>query len=342
MRRQILLALAALVLLCSLAFASGQKAGEAGAEEAKQYNLKLALVGNAEQTATKALFRFKEEVETSTDGQVTVEVHHSGSLFKRDQIVPAIMRDNLEMGMASAPTLAEFVPYLSMFSAGYLFNDYDHMAKVLQGQMGKDLFDRTAADSGVRPLMALYLGARQINLRDIGVEVRTPEDLKGVKLRMPGSPAWLFLGRALGANPTPLAFGELYMALKTGTVDGQDNPLPSIKTAKFYEVTSHISLTNHYISTVWPCISEKLWKEMGPDLQQKLMAAMENAREYNDQSNLDAEAELVSFFKAEGLSVIEPDIRAFSSHVREAYLGNEDMIKDWDMDLYNRIVEMGQ
>jgi tripartite ATP-independent transporter DctP family solute receptor len=331
-----------LVLIAASAFAGGQTETPEAEKVEKTYNLRFAAVGNAEQTATKALYVFKDEIQKSTNGQISVEVHHSGSLFKRDQIIPAIMRGNLEMGMASAPTMAEFVPYLSMFSAGYLFNDYEHMAKVLQGEMGQELFDRVAADSGVRPLAAMYLGAREINLRDIGIEVRTPADLKGVKLRMPGSPAWLFLGEALGANPTPLAFGELYMALKTGTVDGQDNPLPNTKQAKFYEVTSTISLTNHYISTIWPCISEKIWQDMGPELQKKIMDAIEAATKFNDEANLKDEAELVDFFRAEGLTVIKPDIKAFSTHVRNAYLNNKDMIKDWDMDLYNEIVGMGE
>jgi tripartite ATP-independent transporter DctP family solute receptor len=340
MKKQLIGLVIMMLLLSLAAFGSGKE--EAGAKVEKTFNLKLAAVGRPQQTATQALMVFKEEIEKSTDGQITVDVHHSGSLFKRNQIIPAIMRDNLEMGVASAPTMAEFVPYLSMFSAGYLFKDFDHMAKVLHGKMGEELFDRVAKDSGVRPLSALYLGARQINLRDIGVEVRTPADLKGVKLRMPGSPAWLFLGTALGANPTPLAFGELYMALKTGTVDGQDNPLPNTKQAKFHEVTKTISLTNHYISTIWPCISEKIWKEMGSDLQKKMMEAMEKARKFNDESNLKDEKELVSFFKEQGMTVIEPDIAAFSSHVREAYLNNKEMIADWDMDLYNKIVEMGE
>ena len=103
-------------------------------------------------------------------------------------------------------------------------------------------------------LSPIYLGTRQVNLREQR-NVKTPADLKGVKLRMPGSKEWLFLGEALGATATPLAFGEVYMALKTGTIDGQDNPLPTVRAAKFYEVTKQLVLTNHLVDGIFIAIS---------------------------------------------------------------------------------------
>jgi tripartite ATP-independent transporter DctP family solute receptor len=308
-------------------------------EPSKTFNLKFSTQSVPNDAHTEALKVFKEEIEKSTEGQIQVEIHHSGSLYNQDNELQALRRGNLEMAYTSPPWLSELVPSVSMFTAGYIFKDYEHMTKVYNGEIGEEIFDKIATETGVRPLGAFYLGARQINLRT-DKEVHTPEDLEGVNLRMPNSPTWLFLGEALGANPTPIAFTELYMALSTGTVDGQDNPLPTVKNAKFYEVTKSISLTNHVIDTVWPTINEEVWQEMGPELQQKVYDAVAKAREACDNQTIQAESELVEFFKSEGLKVIKPDVEAFSKTVQEAYMSNEELTSDWDMDLYNRVQEM--
>lgn len=316
-------------------------AKEAPADSGKTFNLKFSTASVPNDAHTKALEVLKEEIEKSTEGRVKVEIHHSSSLYNQDNERQALMRGNLEMAYTSAPWMAEFVPSLNMFTAGYMFKDYDHMTKVLNGEIGKQVFEEVVEKTGVRPLGAFYLGSREINLRE-NKEVKTPEDLKGVKLRMPNTPSWLFLGEALGANPTPLAFSELYMALSTGAVDGQDNPLPTVQNAKFYEVTKSISLTHHIIDSTWPTINEEVWQEMGPELQEKMYAAVEKAREFTDQTNLKAEAELVEFMKQQGLTVTEPDREAFSTQVLNKYLENKEITKDWNMDLYQQVQDMAK
>lgn len=204
------------------------------------------------------------------------------------------------------------------------------------------MFDDVAAATGIRPLGAFYLGSRQLNYKDIGRDIMKPEDLKGVKLRMPNTPSWLFLGKSLGGNPTPVAFSELYMALSSGTVDAQDNPLPTVSNAKFYEVANNISLTGHVVDSVWPTINESVWKEMGADLQNKMLAAVEKAKQICDQTNLDAEAKLVDFFKAKGIKVVTPDVNAFMTHVQKQYLEDEEMVSKWDMDLYKKVQDMAK
>ncbi len=333
-----------IMVICLIVFAAGAAAAAAAeeapaAEEQKTYTIRVSVVGGAEQVATKAFMLFKEELEKSTNGQIEVQVHHSAALFNAAQQLPAIMRGNLEMANTSPATMAEYAPYMSMFVAGYLFTDYDHMSSVLNGEIGKAFYDRVAKEIGIRPLSTFYLGARQVNLRS-EEGVMTPEDLRGVKLRMPETEAYMFLGRALGATPTPLAFGEIYMALNSGTIDGQDNPLPTVQSAKFYEVTKSISITNHYISMTTPVISEALWQELSDDLRGKILAAIEKAREYNDAEILNKEAELIDFFKAQGMNIVYSDLEAFSSHVRKAYLDNEKMTAAWDMELFNSIVNM--
>jgi TRAP-type C4-dicarboxylate transport system substrate-binding protein len=153
---------------------------------------------------------------------------------------------------------------------------------------------------------------------------------------MPGSKEWLFLGEALGATPTPLAFGEVYLGLKSGTIDGQDNPLPSVKAAKFYEVTKQIVLTGHLVDGIFISIASKVFKTLSPANQQKVMAAAQAAAAFNNENRIKEEADLVAFFKKEGLQVSTPDLDAFHKTVQAAYR-NSDYAKVWPAGLLDRI-----
>ncbi|MEW5816837.1 MAG: sialic acid TRAP transporter substrate-binding protein SiaP [Spirochaetota bacterium] len=307
-----------------------------------KFKIRFSSVSVPNDAHTNAMYTFKEELEKSSNGQISVEVYHSGQLFTQEAQNPALIRGTLEMAYTDPNWIAEYYPSMSMFTAGYVFKSYDHMTKVFNGDIGKKLFDDIAKKVGIRLLGAFYLGTRELNLRDIGRIVKRPEDLKGVKLRMPNSPTWLFLGKAMGANPTPLSFTELYLALKTGTVDGQDNPLPTDKNAKFYEVTKYIILTDHYVNPLFPTINEALWQKLGVDLQQKVYAAVEKARAVCDTTNLNAEKELVDFFKSQGLTIIEPDKEAFITQVQKTYLDDKEMTKTWDMELFNKVKSMAR
>ena len=204
---------------------------------------------------------FKESLDKSAPGEFDVQINLNASLFKQGTEPAAMARGNLELSSISAFDIAKLVPEFSIFTAGYVIRDPAHQAKVFAGPIGQEMFKLASEKMEVTILTPIYLGTRQINLREAR-NVKTPADLKGVKLRMPGSKEWLFLGEALGATATPLAFGEVYLGLKTGTIDGQDNPLPSVRAAKFYEVTKQIVMTNHLVDGIFIAISDKAWKAM--------------------------------------------------------------------------------
>ncbi|HYE11644.1 MAG TPA: sialic acid TRAP transporter substrate-binding protein SiaP [Patescibacteria group bacterium] len=289
----------------------------------------------------EAMMKFKEVAEAKSNGSIKVDTYHSGSLFKQDQELAAVKSGQADIVYMSASWLSEGSPWISMFSAGYMFKSYDHMTKTLNGEIGKEVFETVVKEQGIRPLSAFYLGTRQINLvKD--KEVKVPSDLNGVNLRMPNSEAWLFLGKALGANPTPIAFSELYMALQTGTVDGQDNPLPTVKSAKFYEVTKSITITNHLVDSVWPTINEAKWQSLSENQKAVVLESFEEARALCDKLNIDREAELIEFFKGEGLKVYNADINAFSEEVLAKYLADKNLTATWNMDLFNKVQELGK
>jgi TRAP-type transport system periplasmic protein len=278
---------------------------------------------------------FKDSLEKSAPGEFDVQINLNASLFKQGTEPAAMARGNLELTSISAFDIAKLVPEFSVFTAGYIVRDPDHQQKVFNGPIGAEMFKVVAEKMEVTPLSTVYLGTRQVNLREPR-NVKTPADLKGVKLRMPGSKEWLFLGEALGATPTPLAFGEVYLGLKTGTIDGQDNPLPSVRAAKFYEVTKQIVMTSHLVDGIFIAISNKAWNAMSPAQKQKVKAAADAASAYNNENRIKEEGQLVDFFKKEGLQVTTPDVEAFRKSVQTTYQ-NSDYAKVWSKGLLERI-----
>jgi TRAP-type transport system periplasmic protein len=278
---------------------------------------------------------FKESLDRSAPGEFEVQVHLNATLFKQGAEPAAMARGNLELAAISSFDIAKIVPEFSIFTAGYIIRDPDHLRKVFNGPIGEQMFKPVSDKMEVTILSPIYLGTRQVNLREQR-SVRTPADLKGVKLRMPGSKEWLFLGEALGATATPLPFGEVYLALKTGTIEGQDNPLPTVRAAKFYEVTKQLVLTSHLVDGIFIALSNKAWQAMTPAQKQKVKAAAVEAARFNDENRIKEEGQLVDFFKSQGLTVTTPDVAAFRKAVQQAYM-KSDYAKSWPAGLLERI-----
>jgi tripartite ATP-independent transporter DctP family solute receptor len=278
---------------------------------------------------------FKESLDKAAPNQFDVQIHLNASLFKQGAEPAAMARGNLELTTVSAFDIAKLVPEFSIFTAGYIVRDPQHQQKVFNGPIGDELFKTVAEKMEITVLSTAYLGTRQVNLREAR-NVRTPADLKGIKLRMPGSKEWLFLGETLGATATPLAFGEVYMGLKTGTIDGQDNPLPTVRAAKFYEVTKQLVLTNHLVDSLYIAIASKTWNGLTAAQKQAVKAAAQAATSFNNDNRIKEEAQIIDFFKQQGLQVSTPDVEAFRKSVQDAY-AKSDYAKVWPKGMLDRI-----
>lgn len=278
---------------------------------------------------------FKESLETAAPGDMQVQIHLNASLFKQGAEPAAMARGNLELATVSAFDIAKVVPEFSIFTAGYVVRDPVHQQKIFDGPIGAEMFQRVSEKMDITVLSTLYLGTRQLNLREAR-PVRTPADLKGIKLRMPGTKEWLFLGQALGATATPLAFGEVYLGLKTGTIDAQDNPLPTVRAAKFHEVTHQLVLTGHLVDSLFLAVSNKVWKALSPAQQQRMRQAAQAAARYNNDNRLKEESQLVDYFRQQGLQIQTPDVPAFRAAVQQAYV-QSDYAKVWPAGLLDRI-----
>ncbi len=268
----------------------------------------------------------------------TFEGFYGGNLFKQGTELVAIQRGNLDMGNIAPQDISKQIPAWSIVTAGYLFRDAAHVKAFFASDPGVELKKMTEDQLGVKILGPTYFGVRQIGLKP-DKEIKTPTDMAGIKLRMPGGDAWQFLGQALGANPTPMAYAEVYTGLQTGAIDGQDNPLPNVENMKFYEVMSQIVLTSHLVGFDLLSISKKVWDEMGAEKQAKVQAAADAAIDFSTQKHLSHETELVEVFKGKGLKIYEPDVAAFRKHVQEQYLAS-DLAKEWPAGMVDKINAM--
>jgi tripartite ATP-independent transporter DctP family solute receptor len=283
----------------------------------------------------KMLPVFKQELDKLAPGQFDVEIHLNGTLFKQGTEPAAMQRGNLEMAMISAFDISKQIPEWSIFTAGYLLRDPQHQTKVFESDIGQEMYRLVEDKIGIKILSVGYLGTRQLNLRT-EKEVKTPADLAGVKLRMPGSDTWLFLGKALGANPLPVAFGEIYTALQTGAIDGQDNPLPTVRAAKFYEVTKQVVLTDHLVDAIFLSLAGSTWKKLDDKQKTAVTSAAQAAVRFNNENRVKEEAELSDFFKAQGLKVYKPNVEAFRAQVQKTYLESE-LSKAWPKGMVERV-----
>lgn len=273
--------------------------------------------------------------QTDLQSQFDVELHLNATLFRQGTELVAIQRGNVEMANLAPQDLSRQIPAWSVMASAYLFRDADHMRKVFNGEIGQE-FNRMARDQlNVHVLGPLYFGTRHVNLRP-RKRINTPADMAGMKLRMPPGETWQFLGEALGANPTPVAFAELYTALQSGTVDGQDNPLPTSRTMRFHEVTTQFVLTSHLVAYDLLSISSRFWDGLTQPQRDAIQAAVNKAIDQSTQRHLAQEQEMVAFFRSQGLEVYEPDVAAFRAEAQRRYLASAQS-QAWPAGILDRI-----
>ncbi len=268
-------------------------------------------------------------------GDFELKPYYGGQLYKQGTELVAMQRGNLEMGNIAPQDISNQVPAWSIVTSAYLFRDADHLKKVFASEVGQQLKKMAEDQLGIHILGPTYFGARQVGLKP-KKKINTPADMAGIKLRMPGGDAWQFLGQALGANPTPMAYAEVYTGLQSGAIDGQDNPLPNVQNMKFYEVSSQIVLTSHLVGFDILAVSNKVWNAMSPEKQKEFQAAADSAIDWSTREHLKKETELVEFFKSQGLEIYTPDLKAFRDFAQQKYLAS-DLAKSWPAGMIDKI-----
>ena len=309
-------------------------AGPAWADD--QIRLRVSTAAPPSDFLAKSLELFKQEIEAAKVG-VSVEVYPASALFKQGTEIQALQRGNLELSTMTTFEVAQQLPEFGFFNRGYLFRDYDHLRHVFDAPMMTEYRKAVSAKMGIEILATAYLGTRQVGLRSKR-DVQGPGDLAGVKLRMPSGPEWLLLGRVLGVNPVPMGMPEVYLAMKTGTIDGQENPLSVLNAAKLYEVSETVVLTAHMIQPVFISIATPVWNKLGPAQRTVVETAALHAAKANDEGRLADEATNLAGLKARGLVIQTPDLAVFRANADKVYAADAGA-KIWDAAWMKRVVD---
>jgi len=332
--KRFLLATVCLAVVAAFAMASVQSEAAAAA---KAFVLKYNQLEPPEHPQGITQSAFAKKIEELSGGQIKVQVYASGTLFTQQGEVAAIMNGDLDLSTLAFQDMGPYLPAASMFAAPYIFTSYQHMEKVFapDSKVAADFYKKVSDACGYTPLAAMTQGSRVVNTKWTKPIV-TPNDMKGMNLRMPNQPDWINAGKSLGANVTPIAYAETYTALQTGAVDAQDNPLPGTYAMKFYEVAKQISLTKHIIDVKLLAVTNKVWNAMTPQQQQWMRDAAQYATAQGSKATYDQEAKLIDTLKGLGVTFTSPDVNAFQQYSLKYYQDNG-LTKTWDMDLYKRV-----
>jgi tripartite ATP-independent transporter DctP family solute receptor len=282
-----------------------------------------------------ALRAIKTRMEARFPGQIRISVHPASALFRQGTEIPALQRGNLEMATPVTFEIEQQLPEWGALSAAYLFRDAQHMMAVFRGGIGQEFSDDVAARMGIVILDTAYLGTRTVNLRG-DRRVNQPQDLQGVRMRMPPGASFQVLARALGATPVSMPITEVYLALRTGAIDGQDNPANMTRDWKFNEVTQQVILTRHLVQPVFFAIAKPVFDRLPADQQQELRAASRAAADAQIAQTLADEQSALDGFRREGIRIVEPDVAAFRTAVMAEYR-RANLTERWKRGLLERI-----
>jgi TRAP-type transport system periplasmic protein len=244
--------------------------------------------------------------------------YFASTLYKQGTEAVAMQRGNLGMSNLASFDIAKQIPMWDIVGTPYMFRDYKHMKAVFASSVGQELFAALEAQMGIKALGVPYIGTRHLNLKPTK-KIMKPEDLAGIRLRMPPGEGWQFVGQALGASTVPVAFPELYTALQSGTVDGQDNPMAANIINKFYEVTTQIILTGHLVANNIFAISKMKWDSLTKDQQAVVQGAADKFVAALDAKMIKDEAEAADFLKSQKQEIYTPDLKAFRDTVLDKY-----------------------
>ena len=291
-------------------FLSGQKS-LTGADSAKVV-LKLGHALDTNHPVHKGMEFMKERLEELSDGSVTMNIYPGSVLGSEVQCIEQLQNGSLAMTKTSAAAMENFIPEMSVYGLPYVFRDVDHYWNVLKGPIGQGLLQQ-GQSKFLRGLCYYDSGSRNFYTKDR--PIRSPEDLEGLKIRVMNSKTAMDMVSAMGAAPTPIAWGELYSSLAQGTVDGAENNPPSFTSNKHYEVCKHFTLDGHTRVPDILLISTKVWKKFDPKVQGWVQQAATESSDFQRKLWKEKSLEALALAKEEGVTIYEVDIAAFAAKV---------------------------
>ena len=285
---------------------------------AQERTLQLGHLANEENSWHQASLRFAEEVEARTDGRIAVEVYPNDSLGREIDLINGMQLGTVDMTI-TGESLQNWAPMAALLAVPYAYTSLEQMDEVASGEIGDQIEQQIIERAQIRPIAYFARGARELTANRA---IETPEDLQGLRMRVPNVPLFVNVWSALGAQPTPMAFSEVFTSLQNGTIEGQENPLALIRSASFSEVQSHVNLTDHVRSWIYLTISEQTWSQLSEEDRTAIEEAAQIAQDYERELFLESLETDRQFLEEQGMTFVEVDNAAFAEAARGAVLDN--------------------
>ena len=312
-----------LLILASPLFAGGaaETPKAASTEEFKPVTWRFATHMSMNHAYIAEFNKFAEDMKTSTGGKITITVHPASQLGTEKDVADAMVADTIELGHIGTGEMGKRYPKILVEGLPYFFNDYEHLRQVTASAMYQEMVEEMAAKLNVRMFANVWYGVNHMTTAN--TPVRSPADLKGVKIRVFDQPTIKRIVQLMGASPVPMALAEVYLALSQKVVEGQVNPIPTIHGMKFYEVQKYLILTAHMSPPNGIWVSEKKFQSLPDDLKKTFLEVAKRFEKSADQTILEAEKTLYDDLIKRGMQVIEPDREAFRKAVAP-------MVEEWE------------
>lgn len=302
-----------MVLVCVIAsgmlFAAGSnETSQSAAVQKQTYELKFAHIAAEDNSWHLAALKFKELVEKNSQGQITVKVYPNNQLGSEKEVLQSIQTGTADITI-TADSLSAWVPVIGFMGTPYMIKDFDHLNKVVEGNVG-DIIEKEIIDKvGMRPIAWFARGPRYLTTNK---PVRTLEDLSGIVIRVPDVPMYVTTWKTLGAKPVPMAFAEVFTAIQQNTINAQENPLALIKSGGLYEVLKYVNKTEHVRGWIYVVIGEKKFQSLPADLQKVVLEAAQEMQKYERELFFADEQKLAKFLVEKGMEFIDMDQDSFA------------------------------
>ncbi|GAA0438775.1 sialic acid TRAP transporter substrate-binding protein SiaP [Lentibacillus halophilus] len=295
---------------------NGDGNGNGGGDK-ESYELKFGMQPSTAQNEYKAAEVLAEYVKNESDGRLTIDLYPDAQLGDDRAMLEQVQSNKLDITLAETGRFGIWVPRAELLGLPYIVDDFDHLKRVIQEtEYGKNLHKELENEYNWKVMGVAYNGTRQTTSNR---PIKSLDDMEGLKLRVPEADTLLDYAEYTGASPTPMAFSEVYTALETNAVDGEENPLSTIDAQKFYEVQDYLAMTNHVVNDNSYVVSAKMYESLPDDLQTILQEGIDKAVKKHTNMFKKEEEELISKFKEEGMTVTKPDLEPFREAVSDAY-----------------------
>jgi tripartite ATP-independent transporter DctP family solute receptor len=274
-----------------------------------------------------------EEIKKLSNGRIIINVFPASQLGNNKELVQQVSDGSLEFVTDGPGMLANWHKPIEIFEAPFFAKDWEEMKKFTSSSAAKKLYSDLENKSNLKIIgNSWYYGVRHFTTKN--KPINTPDDLKGLKIRVPQSPLYIDMINSLGAIPTPMPFPEVYIALQTNLVDGQENPVATINAGKFQEVQKNLSLTGHIMTPFWIVTNTKTWNSLNKKDQDIILKAFNLGGTINNELTFKGEKELLEKFKLSGMNITTPNKNLFQDKMKKVYQNNEDK---WGKNLLSEI-----